>query len=202
MTVSNGRKGLRFACECVSAQSGGYSEPWAAIAKNKLLPNGTKEDILNLIADEPKTMSQVADALNLSVPSVHAHVREMLKSELLREAVRWTKAHPAERYYEPNFVVIKEEEAEELCELCNELAAKVATLFKSHRQQMEKTFGATPLNERGWDFPEVAQYIYASVQRGAREVLEKDGTLAPAKTHKNGVEWVFWAAQPKQNDDK
>lgn len=71
MSVTNGSKALRFACECVSAKSGGYSEPWAAIAKNKLLPNGTKEDILNLVAQEPRTISQVADALGLSAPSVY-----------------------------------------------------------------------------------------------------------------------------------
>jgi hypothetical protein len=35
------------------------------------------------------------------------------------------------------------------------------------------------------------------VQRGAREQLEQDGTLASAKPHRNGVEWVFWAEEPK-----
>src|SRR5215212_5761957 len=145
MTVPEGYKGLRFPCECVSSRRGGYSEPWAAIAKNKLLPDGTKEEILNLLAQEPMTISQVAEALSLSAPSVHTHISDMLKSELLREAVEWEKTHPAERYYEPNFPVIKEEEAAELCELCDDLAAKVAALFKKHRRQLEKAFGETPL---------------------------------------------------------
>src|SRR5205823_370781 len=158
-----------------------------------LLPDGTKEEILNLVAQEPKTISQLADALGLSAPSVYTHVRDLLGSELLREASEWEKAHPAERYYEPNFPVNKEGEATELCSLCGDLAEKMATLVKRHRRQLEKAFREIPLATRGWNFAEVAQYIYANVQRGARELLEQDGMLAPPKAHRNGVEWVFWA---------
>ncbi|MFL6208708.1 MAG: winged helix-turn-helix domain-containing protein [Pyrinomonadaceae bacterium] len=201
MTVPEGFKGLRFPCECVSSRRGGYSEPWASVTKNKLLPDGTKEEILNLVAQEPRTISQVAEALSLSAPSVYTHVRDMLKSELLREAVEWEKTHPAERYYEPNFPVIKEEEAAELCELCDDLAVKLVDLFKKHRRQLEQAFRATPLADRGWAFAEVAQYVFASVQRGARERLERDGMLAPPKTHRNGVEWVFWAEEPKADEE-
>jgi DNA-binding transcriptional ArsR family regulator len=202
MTVPEGYKGLRFPCDCVSSRRGGYSEPWAAIAKNKLLPDGTKEEILNLLAQEPMTISQVAEALSLSAPSIHTHVSDMLKSELLREALEWEKSHPAERYYEPNFPVIKEDEAAKLCRLCDDLAVKVADLFKKQRRKLEKAFRETPLADRGWDFPEVAQYVFASVQRGAREMLEQDGILSPPKTHRNEVEWVFWAEQPAADSDK
>jgi len=200
MPLPDGFKGLRFPCECVSSRRGGYSEPWAAIAKNKLLPDGTKEEILNLVAQEPKTISQVADALGLSAPSVYTHVRDMLTSELLREAADWEKTHPAERYYEPNFPIIKEDEAAELCGLCDDLAVKVAALFKRHHQQLKNAFRDTQLADRGWGFPDVAQFVYANVQRGARGLLEQDGTLAPPKTHRNGVEWVFWATEPKTDD--
>jgi len=202
MTVPKGFRGLHFPCECVSSRRGGYSEPWASVAQKKLLPNGTKEEILNLVAQEPMTISQLAEALGLSAPSVYTHISDMLKSELLREAVEWEKSHPSERYYEPNFPVIKEEEAAELCEFCDELAVKLATLFKKHRRQLEKIFRETPLADEGWDFAEVAQYIFASVQRGARELLEKDGVLARPKSHANGVEWVFWAKQPKSDDNE
>src|SRR5215218_3694915 len=195
MAVPKGSEGLKFPCECVSAARGGYSEPWAGVAKNRLLPNGTKEEILNLVAREPRTISQLAEALSLSAPSVHTHVADMLRSELLREAAEWEKTHPAERYYETNFPVIRAAEAEELCALCQELAAKVADLFRKHRRRLERSFGRTPLAERGWDFAEVAQFVYASVQRGARELLEQDGTLSPPKSHRNGVAWVFWAEE-------
>ena len=91
----------------------------------------------------------------------------------------------------------KEEEAAALCELCGDMAVKIAALFRKHRRQLEKAYRETPPAEHGWDFAEVAQYVFASVQRGARELLEQDGTLASPKAHRNGVEWVFWAEEPK-----
>ena len=95
------------------------------------------------------------------------------------------KIHPAERYYEPNFPVIREDEAEQLCD---ELALKVANLFKGNRRELERAFHATPLAERGWDFADAAQCVFARIQHGARGPLEKEGTLALAKAHKTG--WI------------
>lgn len=197
MGVPDGLKGLRFACECVSSRQGGYSDPWAGVAKNKLLPDGTKEEIVNLLAREPKTISQLAQALNLSPPSVHTHVAEMLKSELLREAVAWEKAHQAERYYEPNFPVIKAEARAEFEELCGEIAERVADVFEKRLPRLKRAFGQTGLNEQGWEFSDVAQYLYACVQRRARRNLEERHALPACGRHRNGVEWVFWAEEPK-----
>ena len=78
MAISNDLKSLCFPWECVSSGSGGYSDPWSEITKNKLLPNGTKEEILNLVAREPKTISQLGEALHLSPLSVHTHINDML----------------------------------------------------------------------------------------------------------------------------
>src|SRR5438874_6760193 len=147
MSVPAGFKGLRFPCECVSSRAAGYSDPWAEITKNKLLPNGTKEEILNVLSQGPKTVTQIADILDLSAPSVHTHVSDMLRSELLREAVEWQKTHPAERYYEPNFPVIKDDEARELCKLCETLADAMAKLFTKHRAKLEKAYRDTPLSD-------------------------------------------------------
>ena len=202
MTVPKGFQGLRFPCECVSSRSGGYSDPWAGIARNKLLPNGTKEEILNVLAKGPNTITQIADTLGLSAPSVHTHVADMLRSELLREAVEWEKTHPAERYYEPNFPVIREDEAAELCELCDAMSAQIVDMFKKKRRKLEKAFRATSLGDRGWDFSAVAQCIFARVQRGAREHLEQERMLRSAQPHQNGVDWVFWAEEPSANGRK
>jgi DNA-binding transcriptional ArsR family regulator len=196
MSVPKGFQGLRFPCECVSSRLGGYSDPWAGITKNRLLPNGTKEEILNILAQGPNTITQIAETLGLSAPSVHTHIGEMLQSELLREAVEWEKTHPAERYYEPNFPIVRDDEATELCQLCDDLSDKVAEMFKKRRRKMEKAFRATSIKNRGWDFSEVAQCIFARVQRGARERLEKEGLLLGAQPHQNGVDWVFWAEEP------
>lgn len=93
MSVPAGFKGLRFPCECVSSSPGGYSDPWAEITRNKLLPNGTKEQILNVLAKGPKTITQIAEALGLSGPSIHTHISDLLRSELLREVVDSDKVH-------------------------------------------------------------------------------------------------------------
>lgn len=197
MPISNELKSLCFPCECVSGGRGGYSDPWAEITKNKLLPNGTKEEILNLVAREPKTISQLAEALALSPPSVHTHINDMIKSELLRESEEWEKKYPTERYYEPNFPVFKAEECAEFTVLCEEMAKQVAAMFDKRRAKMERAFAKTPLANQGWEFSDITQCLFANMQRGARTLLEERGTLSPRQKHKNGAAWVFWAQEPK-----
>src|SRR5918911_2718001 len=202
MSIPEGMEGLRFACECVSGRRGGYSEPWAAIAKNRLLQDGTKEEILNLLARAPKTISQLAVELNLSPPSVFAHVGDMMKSELLRESGEWEKKHPSERYYEPNFPVFRAEECAEFAALCQELAEQVAALFAKKRPRMERAFARTSFPSRGWALADVTQCLYANMQRRARALLEQRGLLAPPEKHRNGAEWVFWAEEPEADANK
>ena len=194
MTVSNS-KGLRFPCECVSGVSGGYSDPWADVTKRKLLPNGTKEQIVTLLAAEPKTISQLAQALNLSAPSVHTHINDMLNSELLRESEEFEKRHPSERYYEPNFPVFKTEECAEFRALCDEMAQQLAALFERRRAKMERAFRNTELSAHGWELTDVTQCLYANMYRKARTLLEEQGLLTPRQKHANGAEWIFWAEE-------
>ena len=200
MTVPKDCRALRFPCECVSAGPGGYSDPWADVTKKKLLPNGTKEEILNLVAREPRTISQLAEALNLSAPSVHTHINDMMKSELLRESVEWEKKYPAERYYEPNFPVFKAEECEEFRALCEEMAEQVVAVFEKRRSKIERAFSKTRLKDQGWEISDIAQCLYANMQRGARTQLEQRGLLAPPEKHKNGAQWIFWAEETEAQE--
>jgi DNA-binding transcriptional ArsR family regulator len=193
--------GLEFPCECVSSK-GGYSDPWAGVAQNNLLPDGTKEEILNLVAEEPKTIAQIAKQLNLSQPSIHRHISEMMASELLRESEEWERRYPTERYYEPNFPVVRANEWAKFEVICQEMAARVADLFEKRRKQLESAFDKTDLAGRGWTFADIAQYLYASIQRGARELLEQRNVLPPRKKHRNGAEWVFWAEAPKTDSEE
>ena len=194
MTVSN-QKGLRFPCECVSGSPGGYTDPWADVTKRKLLPNGTKEQIITLVSNEPKTLSQLAQALNLSPPSVHTHINDMLKSELLRESQEYEKRHPTERYYEPNFPVFKVGECAEFRTLCEEMAEQLASLFERRHAKMEKAFRKTSLPDHGWELSDITHCLYANMYRGARTLLEKRGLLAQREKHANGAEWIFWAEE-------
>jgi DNA-binding transcriptional ArsR family regulator len=197
MSVPAGSKGLRFPCECVSSRPDGYSDPWAEIAKNKLLPNGTKEEILNVLAREPKTITQIAEALSLSAPSVHTHITDLLRSELLREAVEWEKTHPAERYYEPNFPVFKTEECEEFRSLCEEMSKELVTMFEKKHQEMKRAFQKTGLSKQGWELADVTQCLFANMYRGARTQLEQRRLLSPREKHANGTQWIFWAEEPQ-----
>ena len=194
MTFGNG-KDLRFPCDCVSGLASGYSDPWAEIAKKKLLPNGTKEQILIQLVDEPKTVSQLAVALNLSAPSIYTHINDMLNSELLRESKEFEKKHPSEHYYEPNFPVFKAEECAEFRGLCDEMAKELTALFEKHQQAMEQTFHKTKMPAHGWQLSDVTQCLYSNVYRGARTLLEERGILASRVKHSNGAEWIFWAEE-------
>ena len=202
MGVPEHLEGLQFPCECVSSRHGGYSDPWAEITKFNLLPDGTKEEILNLLAHQPKTISQLAEALSLSPPSVFTHVNQMMKSELLRESEEWEKKHPTERYYEPNFPVLRAEECSEFEALCQEMAEKVAALMERRQQQMERAFERTGLASRGWELKDVTQCVYANMQRRARRLLEERGVLAERAGHANGAQWVFWAEEPSADGDR
>ena len=193
--TTGGGKGLRFPCECVSGLQGGYTDPWADVTKRKLLPNGTKEQIITLLAEEPKTISQLAQALNLSPPSVHTHINDMLQSELLRESEEFEKRHPSERYYEPNFPVFKTEECAEFRALCEEMAQQLADLFEKRRDRMDRACNKTNLSAHGWELSDVTQCVYANMYRGARTLLEQRGLLTPRQKHANGAEWIFWAEE-------
>ncbi|MEP6708011.1 MAG: winged helix-turn-helix domain-containing protein [Pyrinomonadaceae bacterium] len=199
MGISDELKSLRFPCECVSGGPGGYSDPWAEITRKKLLPNGTKEEILNLVAREPRTISQLAEALGLSPPSVHTHINDLMKSELLRESKEWEKKYPTERYYEPNFPVFKAAECAEFKTLCQEMAKQVAALFEKNRPRIERAFGKTGLASQGWELSDITQCLYANMQRGARGLLEKHGMLSSREKHANGAAWIFWAEEPEDD---
>ena len=186
---------LFFPCECVSARTENYSDPWAGIAKNRLIVDGTKEQILNIVAREPRTISQIAKELKIAVPSVHAHIGDMLTSELLRDSEVTKKLHSKERYYEPNFPVIWGSDRDEFHEICEEMCDSIAAIFEEAKPRFEDAFNRTSLKQKGWTFADVTQYLYACIQRGARQRLEDRGSLRAADQHRNGVDWVFWAEE-------
>jgi hypothetical protein len=152
MSVLEGFYELNFPCECVSARKENYSDPWAGVAKNKLFVNGTKEQILNLVAKQPRTISQLAKELNIAPPTVHTHINEMLASELLRDSAEWEKLHPKEHYYEPNFPVVCEKDRAEFEEICQKMSEDFAETFEQARPQFEQAFAKTNLAEKGWVF--------------------------------------------------
>ena len=199
MVVNKKFNELYFPCECVSARNENYSDPWAGVTKNRLIVDGTKEQIINLVAREPRTISQLAKELKIAPPSVHRHISELLTSELLRDSLEWEKLHPKERYYEPNFPVVWADDRAEFETLCEEMCDHIADIFELARPRFEAAFEQTALEDKGWKFTDVTQYLYARVQRGARKRLEEKGLLRLADKHRNGVDWIFWAEEPRNN---
>jgi AraC-like DNA-binding protein len=195
MTRPKNGRGLRFPCECVSVQRG-YSDPWAPIAQNKMVSDGTKERVLNSVARRPKTIARLAKELGLSQPTIHSHVNDMLKSELLCEAADWEKEHPAENYYEPNFPVLSAADCARSKPTCQGMAKQIADLFEKNQPDLQRAIEKTSLVKRGWSYADVSQCFYASVQRGARRILEERGVLPRRRKHRDGAEWLFWAEEP------
>lgn len=185
---------LRFPCECVSIQRG-YSDPWAGVTQNKLLMDGTKERVLNAVARQPKTIALLAKELGLSQPTIHSHVNDLLNSELLCKSVTREKKHPAENYYEPNFPVIKAADRAAFEPICRALSKRLADLFESQQTPLKRVMKKTGLADQEWEFSDLAQYLYACVQRGARELLEERGVLPLREKHKNDADWLFWAEE-------
>ena len=194
--ISDNTSHLHFPCDCVSGVEENYTDPWAAIAKNGLLAGRTKEEIINLIAESPKTISQLAKVLDLSPPSVFKHVNELLESELIRDSVEREKSHPKERYYEPNFPVVSADECADVVGLCDEVSDEIVSLFEGCLPRFEKAFEHSTLAERGWSLKDVSQCLFAHIQRRARQTLEEKGSLLSAQPHRNGAVWSFWAERP------
>lgn len=201
MDIRRNKLNLLFPCECVSAREDNYSDPWSPISRNKLFSDGTKEEILNLVAEEPKTISQLAAELKLSPPTIHRHINEMLSSELLRDSVEWEKLHPKERYYEPNFPVVQAGQCAELEEVCGEISELIADLFEKARPKFERAFQSSGLPEKGWTFDDLSQCVYARIQRSVRRLLERRGSVEPPRQHRNGIAWSFWAEQLGNTSD-
>jgi DNA-binding transcriptional ArsR family regulator len=193
MSRRKNRYALQFPCECVSIHRG-YSDPWAGVTQNKLFMDGTKERVLNAVARRPKTIAHLAKELGLSQPTIHSHVNDMLKSELLCESAQ-VKKHPAENYYEPNFPVVKAADRAAFEPICQAMSKRVADLFDKQQTQFKLAIEKSGLADQGCEFSDLAQYFYATVQRGARKLLEERGALPPREKHKNGAEWLFWAEE-------
>src|SRR5262249_22796331 len=138
---------------------------------------------------------QLAQALNLSAPSVYTHINDMVESELLRESQEFEKRHPSERYYEPNFPIFKAKECAEFRELCNDMAQQLANLFERRRASMERALRNTDLAAQGWELTDITQCLYANMYRSARTLLEERGLLKSRQKHANGAEWIFWAEE-------
>jgi DNA-binding transcriptional ArsR family regulator len=188
---------LRFACACASAQDVA-DDPWTAISKDGKLKDGTKEQILNAIYRQPRTIAQLAQHLGISRPAVHRHITELLASELIREVEvpDEKRASVVERYYRPNFPVVLAQDRAAFQTTLEELARAFAQTFRSRREALVEALMRTSLPGPEEHFDALLHYLYTMSARMARRELEADGSLPPWPEHRDGSRWLWWAEEP------
>jgi DNA-binding transcriptional ArsR family regulator len=178
------------------------SDPWAAIAHDGKLNDGTKELILNALAAQPRTITQLAERLGISSPAVHRHVTDLLASELIREveAPEDGRRSGVERYYQPTFPVVLAADRATLDPILQDLAADIAAAFRRRQEALADAFAQTSLPARGESVEPLLHYLYATAARLARERLEAAGDLPPWPEHADGSRWIWWAEEAPETE--
>jgi DNA-binding transcriptional ArsR family regulator len=192
----DGAQVLQFACACASAAPVA-EDPWVAISKQRKLNDGTKELILNAIYRQPRTITQLAQLLDLAPPTVHRHVTDLLDSELIREVPvpEDARRSAVARYYQPNFPIVLSVDRAALQPVLTELADGIAEMFRHRQAALAEAFAGTSLPARSESFEALLHYLYATAVRTARVQLEAEGALPPWPEHGDGSRWVWWAEE-------
>jgi DNA-binding transcriptional ArsR family regulator len=188
---------LQFACDCVSFLHRPMRDPWSYVTRAGLISSETKETILNKTYRDPKTVTQLANEIGLSQPAIYKHVKELLVSDMLREAhlPDAEKAYRVEKYYEPNFPILLKEDVAELAPVSRKIAQHLAQVFWEHRDELEEAFSGSSLEKRGYTLEDILDYLYSRIRRMGRHVLDEQGFFPELPAHPDGSRWVYWAEE-------
>jgi hypothetical protein len=195
---------LQFACDCVSHLHETIRDPWSHVSRAGLISNETKEIILNKTYRQPKTVTQLAKEIGLSQPVIFKHVKELLASDMMREAsvADTDKSYRVEKYYEPNFPVLLKEDVAQLEAVCEQIAARVAAVYWQHREDLEQAVAGTSLENRGYVLEDVLDFFYSKIRRLARRQLKEQAFFPELPEHPDGSRWVYWAEEISIEDAK
>ena len=188
---------LQFACDCVSYLHDTIRDPWSYVSRAGLISNETKEIILNKTYRQPKTVTQLAKEIGLSQPAIYRHVKELLDSDMMREAhlPDEEKAYRVERYYEPNFPVLLQEDVVQLEPVCRKVAQRVAEIYWEHRDELQEAFAGCSLESRGYALEDILDFLYSKIRRLGRQILDEQGFFPELRAHPDGSRWVYWAEE-------
>ena len=188
---------LQFACDCVSHLHQAIRDPWSYVSRAGLISHETKEIILNKTYREPKTVTQLAKEIGLSQPAIYKHVKELLASDMMREAPLpdEEKTYRVERYYEPNFPVLLQEDVTQLEPVCRKIAEEIAKIYWEHRDELEQAFADISLGERGFALEDILDFLYSKIRRMGRTVLDEQGFFPELPVHQDGSRWTYWAEE-------
>jgi DNA-binding transcriptional ArsR family regulator len=188
---------LQFACDCVSHLHQPMRDPWSYVTRAGLISSETKEIILNKTYREPKTVTQLAKEIGLSQPAIYKHVQELLASDMMREAALpdAEKTYRVEKYYEPNFPILLEEDVAQLEPVCREIAERITEVYWEHREDLENAFAGGSLEKRGYSLEDILDYLYSKIRRIGRSLLDEQGFFPELPEHRDGSRWVYWAEE-------
>jgi DNA-binding transcriptional ArsR family regulator len=188
---------LQFACDCVSHLRQPIRDPWSYVSRAGLISSETKEIILNKTYREPKTVTQLAKEIGLSQPAIYKHVKELLASDMMREAhlPDAEKSYRVEKYYEPNFPVLLKGDVAQMEPVCRKVAESIAEIYWQHQDELREAFAGSSLEQRGYALEDILDYLYSKIRRLGREILDQQGFFPPLPAHRDGSRWVYWAEE-------
>jgi DNA-binding transcriptional ArsR family regulator len=188
---------LQFACDCVSYLHDTIRDPWSHVSRAGLISSETKEIILNKTYRQPKTVTQLAKEIGLSQPAIYKHVKELLASDIMREAYlpNEEKAYRVEKYYEPNFPVLLQEDLAHLEPVCRKIAQRVAEIYWEHLDELQEAFAGCSLGDREYTLEDILDYLYSKIRRMGREILDEQGFFPELPKHRDGSRWLYWAEE-------
>jgi hypothetical protein len=188
---------LQFACDCVSHLHHAIRDPWSYVSRAGLISSESKEIILNKTYRQPKTVTQLAKEIGLSQPAVYKHVKELLASDMMREAQlpEAEKTYRVEKYYEPNFPVLLQEDVAQLEPACRVVAQRIAEVYWEHRDELQQAFSGCSLEKQGYTLDDILDFLYSKIRRLGREILDEQGFFPELPTHRDGSRWVYWAEE-------
>ncbi len=150
----------------------------------------TRERLVAALADQPRTVAQLAHAFGLSQPTMLEHVRRALRDGLIREVQvpEERKRFAAERYYATAVPVIREPDRDLLVSGCRALADEIAAVVSAGQGDLRAAFAMTHLAREGWSFDELWPYLQETIWRLTRERVPDLVDLTPPRPH--GLAWV------------
>jgi DNA-binding transcriptional ArsR family regulator len=188
---------LQFACDCVSYLHDTIRDPWSHVSRAGLISSETKEIILNKTYRQPKTVTQLAKEIGLSQPAIYKHVKELLANDMMREAhlPNEEKTYRVEKYYEPNFPVLLQEDITQLEPVCRKIAQRIAEIYWEHLDELQEAFTDCTLEDRAYTLEDILDYLYSKIRRLGREILDEQGFFPELPAHRDGSRWLYWAEE-------
>jgi DNA-binding transcriptional ArsR family regulator len=167
------------------------------VSRAGLISSETKEIILNKTYRQPKTVTQLAKEIGLSQPAIYKHVKELLASDMMREAhlSNEEKSYRVEKYYEPNFPVLLQEDLAQLEPVCQKIAQGIAEIYWEHLDELQEAFADCSLQNRAYTLEDILDYLYSKIRRLGREILDEQGFFPELPTHRDGSRWLYWAEE-------